>query len=254
MENDMSKIHELLAAEGDRTSVARELVGEAATTFSKRTDHFSGHTKKVEYFEDTRSGENTSDHSELVTTVGAKLAHVWEFLTPALDIQASKENSNTSQEARADVIVDGKTVLTGVPATALLGLEKRVRELKNLYFTIPTLDPGIAWELAAELGDGVWRTRHAQEQIKTEKVLKSKVLYDATKEHPAQVKEYTIDQGVAKMTTTRLSGMVSPAEKALWISRISKLETAIKEARQRANMAEVVELNVGDAIEAFIHE
>lgn len=250
----MPKIHELIAAEGDKTSAATILVNEALKTFSKRAEHFQGHTKTVSYFDAEREGEGTSDHSELVTTVQDKLNHVWGALAVSLDVTSTKENSNTSEEARADVIVDGLTILESIPATALLGLERRVRAIRELYSAIPTLDPKQSWELASELGENIWRTRYAQEQIKTEKVLKSKIMYDATKEHPAQVREYSLDQGVAKMTTTRVSGMVSPAEKASWLRRLSALETAVKEARQRANMAEVLPIEVGEAIRAFVHK
>ena len=61
---------------------------------------------------------------------------------------------------------------------------------------------------------GFFRTEHDQMQQKTEKALQHKVLYEATVEHPAQIEKYTLDKGVAKITTTRLSGMVSPATKA----------------------------------------
>lgn len=79
------------------------------------------------------------------------------------------------------------------------------------------------------------------------------VLYEATDKHPAQVKEITLDKNVAKVTTERQSGMVSPATKALWLRRISDLATAVKEARQRANMAEIEQLKVADSIHDFIH-
>lgn len=63
----------------------------------------------------------------------------------------------------------------------------------------------------------------------------------------------SMDENVAKVVTDRVSGMVSPATKALWMERIAKLSTAIKEARQRANMAEVVPMKVGASLNAFIH-
>ena len=248
-----AKIHELIPAEADRNEVAKALVEEAKVTFTKKVDHFLGHCRKVTMYSDERQQENLTDYKEVVTTVDDKLAHVWGSLIPAMDTTASKENSNCSGRARADVIVGGKVVLTGVPATALLGLEKRLAALKDLYLSIPTLDPSISWEPDAAAGAGHFQSKHDQEAQKTEKILKHKVLVPATDKHPAQVEKYTIDEPVAKISLQRFSGMVSPARKAELLRRITELATAVKEARQRANMAEVEELCVGEAIRAFIH-
>lgn len=250
----MPKIHELIPVEADRVAAAKLLTDEAINTFSKKPDHFQGHVRKVEMFDVERQQENTTDIKELVETVDGKLDHVWESYAKALDVAMAKENSNTSDEARANVDIDGKTILLNMPATALLALEKRLGALRDLYQAIPTLDPAYAWEpdLGAELA-GTMRTRHPQESYKTEKSLRHKVLYEATKEHPAQIEKYTIDQNVAKVTIDRQSGMVSPATKARWLANITALQTAVKEARQRANMAEVLPLPVAAALRDFIH-
>lgn len=250
----MAKIHELIPVEQDKTAVANSLVEEGISTFTKKVEHFQGHVRKVVMYDAERQQENTSEIKEIVETVEGKLGHIWEALGGAIDVTIAKENSNTSDEARADVVIAGKTILSNIPATALLALEKRVGVLKNLYAAIPTLDPTLAWtrdETAAL--DGAMRTVHQQEAYKTEKSLRHKVLYEATKEHPAQIEKYTIDQNVAKVTIDRQSGMVSPAQKALWLRRISDLQTAVKEARQRANMAEVKPLPVASSIHSFIH-
>jgi hypothetical protein len=166
-----------------------------------------------------REAENTTDRKELVETVDSKLDHVWEALRDAIDVTVTKETSNTSADAKADVIVDGKVVLTNVPTTALLALEKRLSHLKGLYQSIPTLDPSYTWvpDTDAEL-PGTMKTAFAQEGHKTEKVSDVLVLYDATDKFPAQVKEVTLDKNVAKVITDRRqSGMVSPATKARWL-------------------------------------
>lgn len=250
-----TSIHELIPAENDRVNAANSLVDEAVTTFTKRNDHFLGHVRKVAMFDADREAENTTDVKEVVDTVPGKLDHVWKALVKAIDITATKDNSNTSSEARADVIVDGEVVLSDIPATALLSLEKKLGQLKGLYQTIPTLDPSLAWEPDSSAAmSGVYRTAHQQEAYKTEKVLEHKVLYEATKEHPAQIEKYTVDRNVAKVTVNRQSGMVSPADKAAWLARISSLQTAVRSARQRANMAAVLDLKVGKAIRDFIHK
>lgn len=250
----MAKIHELIPAEQDKVNAASALVNEAINTFSKKPDHFLGQIRTVTMYDDQRQQENTTDIKELVETVDSKLDHVWSALSSAIDISIAKENSNTSPLARADVVVDGKTVLKDVPSIALLALEKKLNQIRDLYQAIPTLDPSYAWEddKSAAL-PGVMKTRHPQEGQKTEKIIEPLVLYPATDKHPAQVKETSIDKNVAKVTVNRQSGMVSPAVKALWLGRIASLQTAVKEARQRANMAEVINLPVADSIHNFIH-
>jgi hypothetical protein len=250
----VAKIHELIPVESDKVTIANTLIDEAVNTFAKKPDHFIGQTRRVEMYDEARQVENTTDRKELVETVDSKLDHVWGGLREAIDVTMTKENSNTSPEARADVVVNGKPVLKNVPATALLALEKKLSHLKGLYQSIPTLDPSYAWEAddTAAL-TGTMRTKFPQEGHKTEKVSDVLVLYEATDKHPAQVKEITLDKNVAKVTTDRQSGMISPARKAQLLSRISDLATAVKEARQRANMAEVTPLNVADDIRAFIH-
>jgi hypothetical protein len=250
----LAKIHELIPVEADKVTIANGLVDEAINTFSKKPDHFLGQNRVVQMYDETRQAENTTDRKELVETVDGKLDHVWDGLREAIDVTVTKENSNTSPQARADVVVGGKTVLTDVPATALLALEKRLAHLKSLYQAIPTLDPSYAWEAddTAAL-PGAMRTKYPQESQKTEKVPGFQVLYEATKEHPAQVREYTMDQNVAKVIVERQSGLISPARKAQLLTRISALATAVKQARQRANMADVIPLNVADDIRSFIH-
>lgn len=250
----MPRIHELIPVETDKVTIANGLIDEAVNTFAKKTDHFIGQIRRVEMYDSAREVENTTDRKELVETVDGKLDHVWTALREAIDVNASKENSNTSPEARADVVIKGVTVLEDVPATVLLSLEKRLGAIKNLYLAIPTLDPAYAWEpdTAAELA-GTMRTVHSQEGQKTEKVTDYRVLYEATDKHPAQIAEFTLDKNVAKVITDRQSGMVSPATKARWVAKISALATAVKEARQRANMADVLPMEVADDIRSYIH-
>ena len=246
-------LHEIIAVEGDKISVAGHIVQEAHTTFTKRTEHFAGHVRRTEMFDADRQGENTSEVKEIVETVPRKLQHVWSALTAALDITATKEVSNCSEGARADVMIDGLVVLESVPATVLLGLEKRLRQIRELYSHIPTLDPTYTWIKDASLATDMYRTQNPTEQLKTEKTLEHKIVYEATKEHPAQIEKWTKDKPVGKITLERTSGMVSVEDKARWIKRITELETAVKEARQRANKADATELKVAEILREYIH-
>ena len=59
-------------------------------------------------------------------------------LTQLFDVTATKDWANT--RARADVVVDGQTLLTQVPATYLLFLEKQLVDLHTFVKKLPVLD------------------------------------------------------------------------------------------------------------------
>ena len=75
----------------------------------------------------------------------------------------------------------------------------------------------------------------------------------ATPQHPAQVKEWSADKAIGKYTTQTFSGMISPADKALMLSRVDKLLAAFKKARQRANCQETSAMEIGQTIIKYIN-
>ena len=70
------------------------------------------------------------------------------------------------------------------------------------------------------------------------------MIVEPTQFHPAQIHTWTEDERVGKVTESSWSGMMSPAEKSQLISRLQNLIIATKQARQRANTAAVVEVDV----------
>src|SRR5437868_6044500 len=66
-----------------------------------------------------------------------------EVLTKLFDVTATKDWANT--RARADVVVDGVTLLGQVPATYLLFLEKQLVDLQTFVKKLPTLDAAETW-------------------------------------------------------------------------------------------------------------
>src|SRR5690242_915364 len=139
-----TKLHEILAVEGDLDSAQQKLVEEATATFSKKADHFIETHKKLVMFNDDRQGENMDETKALVTSVADKLAYVQKSIVSYLNTFATKERTN--QVASADLIVDGVVIASSLPATALLGLETKLKALRPMYEAIPTLAPGFEWE------------------------------------------------------------------------------------------------------------
>lgn len=245
----MGKLHELIAVEPDVTSEAQKVCDEAKALFDKR-QHFTGSTRTVKMFADERRQEDGVEHKALDTTVDAKLRYIHGAVIRALDLFAQKETTNA--EAKADLVVDDAVLVKNMPATALLGLETRLKQLREVYAAIPTLAPGIEWQFDEQLG--AYRMVHPEVRGKTEKELRFKEVSPATDKHPAQVEKWWADAPVGRITTDEVSGMLSPAQKSVLLGRIDKLIRAAKQARQRANCQEVVKVQIGKTLIDFIHQ
>lgn len=244
-----SVLHELLAVEGDLDGAHKRILEETKTTFTKKAELFLGHHQTLEMFVDDGI-KHPEMHKEIDTTVGKKLKYMESTEKRYFDAMLQKEATN--QTAVADLIVDGVTVGTEFPATFLLGMETRLKHLRGVYEVIPTLQPGISWVKDDLLGEGVYKTELPSEKLKTETSVKPVVMYEATKEHPAQVKEVSEVKNIGKYVVNNWSGMISPAEKSALLGKIDKLIRAFKQARQRANTTEVVNRSIGAELFAFI--
>jgi hypothetical protein len=250
----MAALHEIIAVDGDREKVAQVTMEEASTTFSKKHQLFNGSHRKLTMFDDKRKNEEQAaeEFKELTETVQGKLDYVWEHIINHLDCNAAKEATNCV--AKADIVVNDVVLAKGIPATLLLSLESKLKKVREMYVTIPTLLPGIAWELDPELGDNIYKDANPEHANKTEKVLRFQVMVAATDKHPAQVEKWNPDDPVGVYETHKWTGMVSPADKSKFLGRIDMLIQSIKQARQRANEAKVVEMKVGKMLFDFIHE
>jgi hypothetical protein len=246
----MGKQHELLAVEGDLQGTAKKVMEEAVQTFSKRADHFQGQVKTLTLFDEARIAENTTDRKELVTTVDEKLDYVLGHVATYYDAVLQKESTN--QLAKSDLVVDGTTIGKDLPATFLLGLESKLKAVRAVIETVPTLAPGIAWEVDATANKGVYKTTHPVVTFKTEKTIQHKVIYEATPEHPAQIQAWNEDVKVGRYNTEQNSGMLTTAEKSARLQRVDKLIQAVKKARQRANNIDVVKAKIGKTLTDYI--
>jgi hypothetical protein len=124
-------------------------------------------------------------------------------------------------------------IIKGLPATSLLELEKRMVEIQALVNAIPTLDPAKGFVVDPHKA-GTYKAREItkERKKKTNAVL---VMYQATKEHPAQTQLVSEDIPVGKIREFEWSGLITPAEKADMINRVEILSRAIRKARSRAN-------------------
>jgi len=249
----MSKLHELLAVEKDKKSTVAKILAETAETFTKKQQHFDGFSRIYE--SKTSDAESfDSEMSHVVTTVPDKLGYFEKYMVNLFDVLFQKESTNIT--AKADIIAeDGdKTVelAKDVPVQALVQIENILESIRNeVYNVIPTLDPKHEWLPDAQKGKGYWKTDESRKR-KTKKVTDFVVPVQATKEHPAQVKEVSKDIYTGDWVETHYSGRFTPAQKSELMRRLSLLIEAVKKARARANNVEVVKGNIGNKIFQFL--
>ena len=247
----MSKLHELLAVEGDLAGTYAKILTETKANFSKHPERYFGQHQRVELFDENAPPE-ADQHKQLDDTVSEKLDYTAKHIERYLDVVLQKEKTN--QIAVADLVVDGVAIGGDIPATFLLGLESKLKKIRDdIYDSIPTLQPGVKWEPDANMGANVFKRTHSEEKFRTRKVMKNHVLAEPTKEHPAQVQVYTEDEKVAKIITDVWCGMISSAQKSAILGRIDKLIRAVKKARQKANATEVVKVTIGKEIFNYIN-
>jgi hypothetical protein len=168
-------------------------------------------------------------------------------VTRLIDVTATKDAANT--RANADVVVDGTVIAASVPVTTLMFLEKELEKLSAFVGRLPQLDPTQDWTY--DPNRGVFSAA-PMETVRTKKIPRNHVLYEATKEHPAQVQVYNEDVIVGTWKKQEYSGAL-PADRIVAISsRLEKLRTAVKFAREEANTIEVTDVHYGANILGFL--
>src|SRR5439155_9146791 len=161
-----TKLHELLAVKDSLRTQAEATRADLMETFEKKRTHFS--EKRVTFKSLTEGVEDKVESQlGLQTTVTKELIWIGEKIVKAIDIAHQVDQGN--RIALADVVLeDGTVLLAQVPATTLLELEKRVKEVQDLIAKIPTLDPASGFEPDKERGAGIYKARDI-EKPRTEK-------------------------------------------------------------------------------------
>ena len=168
-------------------------------------------------------------------------------LTELFDITATKDCTN--QVAVADVVVDGRTLVSKVPVTYLLFLEKQLTDLHTLIKRLPVLDGSEDWHM--DEAQGCYATEPVL-TTRTKKIPRNHVKAEATEKHPAQVEVFYEDAIVGNWRTVKLSGAVPASTVAVVLTRVERLQAAVKFAREEANETPAVEQKVGEAIFQYL--
>jgi hypothetical protein len=151
-----------------------------------------------------------------------------------LDLAATQDYANT--EAKASVTVDGQTIISDVPVSYLLFLEKQLQDVKTFIASLPVLSIDKDWQHDPNRGCYVTSPK---ETVKTKKITDFVVAYDATEHHPAQIKEVSKDIVEGTWSLIEFSGALPQDRVNIMLRRVDMLQKAVIQAREEANGREV---------------
>ena len=241
----MARLNQIIAVEKGVKSRSFQELTEAHHALQK-TALLSGISRT--YRPKDEEGEQLPPES---TRVQAKAEDVIrqtsDILTKLFDVVATKDWANC--KAKADVVVDGKVLLSQVPATYLLFLEKQLVDLATFVRKLPVLDTAETWTF--DPSADCWATEPVQ-TVRTKKIPRNHVKAEATEKHPAQVEVYYEDVVVGYWRTVKFSGALPAKRINELLERVEKLQQAVKYAREEANNLEVEDQKTGDKVLKFL--
>jgi hypothetical protein len=241
----MAKLNQIIAVEKGIKSRSFQELTEAHHALQKTT-LLAGISRT--YRPKDEEGEQLPSESNRVQVRAEEIIRkTTEILSKLFDVTATKDWANC--RASADVVVDGKVLLTKVPASYLLFLEKQLVDIHTFVRKLPTLDPSEEWKF--DPSADCWASEPNQ-TVKTKKVPRNHVKAAATDKHPAQVEVYYEDVIVGYWRTVKFSGSL-PAQKVNeLLAKVEKLQQAVKFAREEANNLEVEDQKVGEKVFNYI--
>lgn len=236
------KLHQLLAISNGEKSRAKSDLDKCMRAFGQ-AGLFYGMNREFRAIDD-EGPKLPRERTKVQLTVGQLLEDVMRTTGNEFNVEYQKDCTN--QEAKADVIIDGKILVHSAPVSFLLYLEKQLNQLMGLVKAIPLLDTADDWNY--DTNAGTFKT-DPQEKLKTQKKQKPIVMYEATDKHPAQVQMVSEDVPVGSWVETKESGAVPATDGKKAFLRVQELLKAVQTAREEANSQEVVAFDdVGDAI------
>lgn len=140
-------------------------------------------------------------------------------------------------------------LLSQVPVSYLLFIEKQLVDLQAFIKKLPVLDASETWNFDASAD--CWATEPVQ-TLKTFKTPRNHVKAEATEHHPAQVDVYYEDITIGYWRTVKFSGAMLARRINELLQRVEILQQAVMFAREEANNSEVEDKRVGERIFQFI--
>ncbi|MBP2330990.1 ornithine carbamoyltransferase [Kibdelosporangium banguiense] len=241
----MTRLNQIVAVEKGIKSRSFQELTEAHHALQK-SSLLSGISRT--YRPKDEEGEQLPPESTKVQVKGEEtIRQTAAILTKLFDVTATKDWANCV--AKADVKVDGTTLLEGVPVSYLLFLEKQLADLLTFVRKLPVLDAAESWNYDASAD--CWATDPVQ-TVRTKKIPRNHVKAEATEKHPAQVEVYYEDVTVGYWKTVKFSGALPAKRINELVERVEKLQQAVKFAREEANNAEITQQKAGEKIFGYL--
>ena len=235
------RLNQIVAIERDVASRAYKDITKEYHLLQK-PDLCEGFTKSYQPREE--GGETFPPEAKLVQLgVEDSLKEMHARMSEPFDMRLTKDVGNRT--AKADVVVDGVVLVKDAPVPTLLFLEKQLLDIGTVLGKLPVLDKAEAWKFDAARG---YHVTEPALKTRTAKVQKGLVLYPHSDKHPAQTQLITEDVQVGLWSTVKHSAAVPEQRRKDLLARCEKLQKAVKDAREQANLEEVDELKMGDVI------
>jgi len=237
----MSKLCQIVAVTKGVKSRTQAAVSKIYKTL-QQNDLFTGMEKSYSPCDDA-GPVYPSESKKLQAYASDLLVEAAKEWSKLFDVVATQDHGNCI--ALANVVVGNETVLEDVPVPTLLFLEKQLIDVRTFLDKLPVLDPAKSWRsdeiMDCYVTDPVQRT-------KTKKVKKFVTMYEATKEHPAQIDTDFEDIVEGFWNQIDYSGAMSESRKGELLQRVNLLIDAVKKAREEANSTTVKDVRVGSDI------
>lgn len=204
----------------------------------QKADSFAGHTKK---FKPTKLDSNNQpidpqpDQQKVVQCkVATLLSDLVSVLSGHFDAAATRDIGNTL--AKANVVINGTTVMKDVPVPYLLFLESELTNLHTQAQNIPTLSLDKSWTFDQQSGFWKSETVVTNREKKEPQIIK---VFEPT-EHQ-EGKFAAVEQSVVtgQWEHVDLSGAIPQTEKQAIIDRIRTVREAVVSAREEANATKI---------------
>lgn len=241
------KLHVFIAAHQQVKKNAHSAQTDLHRTASK-ADMYKGFSKKYVPLREEDSFAPAPESKQVSLKGEEVIQNYREIMSEEWDLELTVRKGNTS--AKADVVVDGETLLADAPTSFLLYMEKQLDELRTFVSKMPILDNSVPWS-PVESETGLLRSPVRKTAV-TKKMEEPLVLYPATPEHPAQTKVIVKDIIIGQWEQIGFNGSIAAKRRNELLSRIDKLSAAVKAARIEANSTVVPRENAASRLFDFL--
>lgn len=181
------------------------------------------------------------DALEVLKQLQGQIGNLW-------DIVSTKDVGNCS--AKANIVVDGRVLAENVPVTYLIYLEKQLNDLRTLVAKLPVLDPSKEWVFSESRG--MYEAKYPEKRIRTKKVHTPIVKIPPGPHSEGEADIVVIDTPEGTWTQTDLSTALPATKVKEMVDRVSKIQEAVRVAREEANSITVEKKNIGTSIISYV--